>query len=95
MTNLTVTGYPLDGFDDSDESFELLLDGAATGPDTGYGPEPRTLASGRCTLCEADTAELVPWAGERLCWTCTDLQLDLLARAVMEAGAVPVTLAVR
>lgn len=33
----TVTGYPLDGLDDSDESFELLLDGAAEGPATGYG----------------------------------------------------------
>ena len=39
-TYRTVTGYPFDGFDDSDESFELLLDGAAEGPDTGYGVEP-------------------------------------------------------
>lgn len=39
MSWRTVTGYPYDGFDDSDESFELLLDGAMTGPDTGYGTE--------------------------------------------------------
>jgi hypothetical protein len=43
----------------------------------------KTVAAGRCTLCENDAAELVPWAtGERLCWECVDQQMDLLARAV-------------
>lgn len=42
----------------------------------------RTVAPGRCTLCEEDSPELVPWSGERLCWNCTDRQLDLLALAV-------------
>ena len=35
-----------------------------------------------CTGCEQLSTELVPWSGERLCWTCTDLQLDLLAKAL-------------
>jgi hypothetical protein len=55
----------------------------------------RTVAGGRCTLCERDAPELVPWAtAERLCWGCVDVQLDLLARAIMDAGPVPVTLEV-
>jgi hypothetical protein len=42
-----------------------------------------TVAAGRCTLCENDAAELVPWTTrERLCWECVDQQMDLLARAV-------------
>jgi hypothetical protein len=44
-TYKTVTGYPCDGFDDSYESFELLLDGAAEGPDTGYGPDAPVMAA--------------------------------------------------
>lgn len=35
-----------------------------------------------CTGCEKLTAERIPWSGERLCWDCTDLQLDLLAKAL-------------
>jgi hypothetical protein len=47
-----------------------------------------------CTGCEKTTdGDLVPWAGERLCWTCTDLQLDLMALAVQEASPVYVAVA--
>lgn len=43
----------------------------------------RTVAGGTCTLCGHDSDELLPWASsERLCWDCTDYQLDLLALAV-------------
>lgn len=37
-----------------------------------------------CTGCEQGTTELVPWSGERLCWDCTDLQLDLMAKALQD-----------
>lgn len=58
-------------------------------------PSEMTVAGGRCTLCEADAPELTPWATrERLCWTCVDLQLDMLALALVEAGPFPVTLGV-
>lgn len=49
------------------------------------------VAAGQCTGCEAETGELVPWAGERLCWNCTDLQLDLMALACQSADGLPVT----
>jgi hypothetical protein len=42
-----------------------------------------------CTQCERDVAE-VPWSGERLCWDCADIQLDLMARALLEAAPVQV-----
>lgn len=57
-------------------------------------PAEATIAGGNCQGCEADSAELLPWASQRLCWNCVDVQLDLLAMAVMEAGAVPVVMAV-
>jgi hypothetical protein len=45
----------------------------------------RTVAPGQCTGCEEHAPELLPWTPrERLCWSCTDLQLDLLARAMGE-----------
>jgi hypothetical protein len=44
----------------------------------------RTVAPGQCTGCERDAGELIPWSGERLCWRCVDLQLDLLALAMGE-----------
>lgn len=45
----------------------------------------RTVAGGRCTGCEEEAAELLPWTPrERLCWACTDLQLDLMAKAIGE-----------
>lgn len=45
----------------------------------------RTVAAGRCTGCEAEAGELIPWTPrERLCWACTDLQLDLMAKAIGE-----------
>jgi hypothetical protein len=48
----------------------------------------RTVAAGRCTGCEADAPELLPWTShERLCWRCVDLQLDLLAKAISEGNA--------
>lgn len=37
-----------------------------------------------CTGCEQLSCELVPWSGERLCWDCTDLQLDLMAKALQD-----------
>jgi hypothetical protein len=52
------------------------------------------IASGNCTLCERPADERVPWASELLCWECADQQLDLLALAIMDAGAVPVVLGV-
>lgn len=42
----------------------------------------------RCTLCEQDADQLIPWRGERLCWDCVDLNMDLLARAIAEATPV-------
>lgn len=42
---------------------------------------PQQQRPGTCTQCEAATAELIAWSGERLCWDCTDRQLDLLALA--------------
>lgn len=50
----------------------------------------RTVAGGRCTLCETESAELVPWSGDRLCMGCVDLQLDLLAKAVQADAPVTV-----
>jgi hypothetical protein len=45
----------------------------------------RTVAAGVCTGCEEEAAELLPWTPrERLCWRCTDLQLDLMAKAIGE-----------
>jgi hypothetical protein len=44
----------------------------------------RTVAPGRCTGCEAPAEELIPWSGERLCWDCTDTQMDLLAKVLLE-----------
>ena len=106
MTYRTVTGYPFDGYDGTDESFERLMGGTLTS--AGYGSEPdlyetigrtdaihdeqsaaeRTVAGGRCTLCEEDVPELLPWSGQRLCWQCVDLNLDLLAKAVLETTPV-------
>lgn len=45
----------------------------------------KTVMGGRCTQCEHDTFELLPWSGERLCWDCFDHQLDLMAKAIHEA----------
>lgn len=50
----------------------------------------RTVAPGQCTGCEEDAPELIPWSGERLCWRCVDVQLDLMAAAIMEEGAISV-----
>jgi hypothetical protein len=41
-------------------------------------------ALSRCTMCERSGGDLVPWSGERLCWDCTDKQLDLLAMAMQD-----------
>lgn len=53
----------------------------------------RTVAPGQCTGCEVASPELVPWSGERLCWSCTDIQLDLLAKAICEDAPVYVAVA--
>ena len=50
----------------------------------------RTVAPGQCTGCEENAAELIPWSGEKLCWHCVDVQLDLMAAAILEEGAVSV-----
>ena len=50
----------------------------------------RTVAPGQCTGCEEDAPELIPWSGEKLCWACVDVQLDLMAQAILEEGAVSV-----
>jgi hypothetical protein len=43
--------------------------------------------TGRCTLCERDVPETFPYGcRERLCQDCLDLNLDLLAIAISEAG---------
>lgn len=42
-----------------------------------------------CTGCGQPSGEpLIPWSGQRLCWPCTDLQLDLLAKASAEAHGI-------
>ena len=45
---------------------------------------------GTCTwpTCSG-TGPLVPWSGERLCWDCTDRQLNMLAR---QCQLMPVTI---
>lgn len=50
----------------------------------------RTVAPGQCTGCEADAAELIPWSGEKLCWRCVDVQLDLMAAAILADAPVSV-----
>lgn len=58
-------------------------------------PGEMAVSGGLCTLCERHADELIPWAArERLCWPCVDVQLDLLATALMEAGPFPVALGV-
>jgi hypothetical protein len=37
-----------------------------------------------CTGCESPAEDLVPWAGQRLCWSCVDLHLDLMALAMAD-----------
>jgi hypothetical protein len=50
-----------------------------------------TLPRNVCTGCKRGTdGDLVPWSGQRLCWDCTDLQLDLMAKAVLEEMDIPV-----
>lgn len=51
----------------------------------------RTVAGGACTLCEADSPELIPWSGERICVGCMDTQLDLLALAIRDEFELLVT----
>jgi hypothetical protein len=46
-----------------------------------------------CTGCGQMTCQLVPWSGQRLCWDCTDTQLDLMAKAVTEDALVTVAVA--
>jgi hypothetical protein len=50
----------------------------------------RTVAPGSCTGCGGEADELIPWSGQRLCWNCTDAQLDLIAKAVLEDEDTPV-----
>ena len=71
------------------EAGELAWQQARTDAETDFTAAcERTIAAGRCTGCEQDVPELLPWAShERLCWACADLQLDLLAIAVGELWA--------
>lgn len=71
------------------DPFQELVDAGADAYLDFAAACERTVAPGRCTGCEKPAAELIPWSGERLCWSCTDLQLDLLAKAV--SGDVMVT----
>jgi hypothetical protein len=116
---MTITGYPYDDYDGTDEAFERLLTSdpvyeadarnyLATGKCRGHqfpseisaradaeadftAASERTVAPGRCTGCETDAAELLPWTPrERLCWRCVDLQLDLLAGAISEGNALAI-----
>lgn len=94
---MTITGYPFDSYDGTDASFEALqasgyqgfyLDQLAMADaqrDFAAACE-RTVAPGQCTGCEEAAPELIPWSGQRLCWRCVDLQLDLLAKAIAEEG---------
>lgn len=37
-----------------------------------------------CTVCGRLTCQLIPWSGEKLCWDCTDTQLDLMSKALQD-----------
>lgn len=77
--------YPEAGWlhvNDSDDTHAPELPGSEV---TASACE-QTVAGGRCTMCEADSYELLPWSGERICWDCFDHQLDLMAKAIQEAG---------
>lgn len=68
--------------EDSGLSHEEAIEQVAWAEDH---PAHANLKSGRCTLCEEDATELVPWGQrESLCWQCADYQLDLMARAIQE-----------
>ena len=48
---------------------------------------------GHCTGCGFPDEELVPWSGQRLCWGCTDIQLDLAAASFLADAPVHVAVA--
>jgi hypothetical protein len=92
---MSTTGYPYEDYDGSDESFEKLtgdfgparqeLAAQADARRDFTASCERTVAAGQCTGCGAASPELLPWTPrERLCWDCTDLQLDLMALAIGE-----------
>lgn len=99
----SMTGYPLDTRDGETEDAYLdrmieLSDPAFAGFDAEARARldatadfsaqcEKTVMGGRCTMCEASSYELLPWSGERICWDCFDHQLDLMAKAIREAGA--------
>jgi hypothetical protein len=64
--------------------FDVDLTPAEPGPEWEWPAAAAVRVESRCTGCEASTGPLVPWAGERLCLACVDLQLDLTAKALME-----------
>jgi hypothetical protein len=39
----------------------------------------------RCTLDGRESAELLPWGGERICHGCFDTQMHLMAMAIRQA----------
>lgn len=85
--NTTQWVYQNDFSWDSPEDAAWLLDrNARTDAEHDFTAAcERTVAPGRCTGCEADADTLIPWSGERLCWPCTDTQLDLMAQAMTES----------
>jgi hypothetical protein len=92
-----ITGYPYDEYDGTDESFEKLMGdfgparqelAAKADAQRDFAAScERTVAAGQCTGCEEPSPELLPWSGQRLCWRCVDVQLDLMALAIGELVA--------
>jgi len=60
MTCQAVTGYPYDGLDDGEESFEMALDGHMEGPDTGYGADRPQREGKAVSSTETVSSEATP-----------------------------------
>lgn len=93
MTYATVTGYPVDDYDGSGESFSKLVAAGADAYLDFAASRERTVSPGSCTGCGLPAAELIPWSGQRLCWPCTDVQLDLMAKVFLAEAPVYVAVA--
>jgi hypothetical protein len=52
----------------------------------GYGTAHPPLEQPHCTGCEHPTEFRIPWGRDRLCLTCMDLQLNLMALAIEEVA---------
>lgn len=49
-----------------------------------------TAGTGICSRCERGSSTIIPWAGQRLCLSCADHDIDMLALALAEDTAVTV-----